>query len=772
MKSFSSYIKDKQIPADTNEVVGLLLGLSCLAFASRGSQAMTNITAPFGMFFSRIFGMGAKETPEQEKERLKKQIQDEKDKKEIEKLKKELEDLQNGKDSKEEAKKEKEASKKLDEEKMFNSKLIALNIAKQANGNEQDPEKKKKYGDLIKLQESAMYDDSGNPRKCADIEKEFKRMLPEGTDLTEFNNEMDTYLKKLEEPEFQKQLNDSLDATTAEDFNKMKTASKEAAQKIKTEIKDSVEKGEVPEFIKGVCKSVGAPEPTIENTPAMNPVLNGMEDPEMKAAKEEKAKAVETLNKAQQDLKYATSEEAKAKAKEDIHTAREKVKEANDGIAKAAENVKSKLETARKAAEEKANSAENEESRKAAFDEFKKYEGAIKKVDSDASAAKADSEKIDATQNAEDQKDKEAAEKAEAKAKADAEAAEKKKADEEEKAKKKAEEEEAKAKAKEEAEAKKKAEAEEKEKRKAEEAEAKAKKKEEDDKAKAEAKKKADEEKELNNIKTSNEKAAAKKAADEEKEKKTRDAEDTKISEIESAKKLASKDKEIAEKDKADATERQSKAAKDIEDAEQVRKEAEDGLLKAKESKNSEAIKKAQDDLKAANELKKEAMKAKTTADNDLAKADKAINAANEKIKKADKSIEDIQGKRKQREDAAEDIKASDIESYQKKLADLDPESHTAKDLKAKIEAYAKEKGKDPNELLSIKNEKDSEGRPVQKRTGPRGGKYFRTQVDGKWGEWQSGTNENLKWYLVDKLSQTVESKSSKLTEYINKVLG
>ena len=56
MKSFSSYIKDKQVPADTNEVVGLLLGLSCLAFASRGSQAMTNLTAPFANLFSGIFG--------------------------------------------------------------------------------------------------------------------------------------------------------------------------------------------------------------------------------------------------------------------------------------------------------------------------------------------------------------------------------------------------------------------------------------------------------------------------------------------------------------------------------------------------------------------------------------------------------------------------------------------------------------------------------------------------------------------------------------------
>ena len=99
----------------------------------------------------------------------------------------------------------------------------------------------------------------------------------------------------------------------------------------------------------------------------------------------------------------------------------------------------------------------------------------------------------------------------------------------------------------------------------------------------------------------------------------------------------------------------------------------------------------------------------------------------------------------------------------QKDYADAEPGSGKAKELEGKLKAANAD---------VPETETDKEGRPKQKRTGPRGGKYFRTKVDGKWGEWQSDTNENLKWYLVDKLSQTVETKSSKLTEYINKVLG
>ena len=91
----------------------------------------------------------------------------------------------------------------------------------------------------------------------------------------------------------------------------------------------------------------------------------------------------------------------------------------------------------------------------------------------------------------------------------------------------------------------------------------------------------------------------------------------------------------------------------------------------------------------------------------------------------------------------------------QDEVADLDPEKDKDK-IKEKedlLKSIAKAKGKDESEYIT-KNETSKDGKPIQKRVGPRGGHYYRTKGDDGWGTWQSGTGPN-------------ESKYSSLSSYL-----
>ena len=66
------------------------------------------------------------------------------------------------------------------------------------------------------------------------------------------------------------------------------------------------------------------------------------------------------------------------------------------------------------------------------------------------------------------------------------------------------------------------------------------------------------------------------------------------------------------------------------------------------------------------------------------------------------------------------------------------------------------------------KEDKDEHGNPRQHKTGPQGGKYYRVKIDGKWGPWNSETNEKMKSVK----SYINESKMVSLIDYLKKMVG
>lgn len=66
------------------------------------------------------------------------------------------------------------------------------------------------------------------------------------------------------------------------------------------------------------------------------------------------------------------------------------------------------------------------------------------------------------------------------------------------------------------------------------------------------------------------------------------------------------------------------------------------------------------------------------------------------------------------------------------------------------------------------KEDTDDEGNPRQHKTGPNGGKYYRVKKDGKWGPWNSLTNENNNIFKSLKLIIN-ESKIRSLKSYLKK---
>lgn len=77
----------------------------------------------------------------------------------------------------------------------------------------------------------------------------------------------------------------------------------------------------------------------------------------------------------------------------------------------------------------------------------------------------------------------------------------------------------------------------------------------------------------------------------------------------------------------------------------------------------------------------------------------------------------------------------------------IEPLKDCDKSLLDDLETVYKEddvKAKDDSDE-ELEEDTDNEGNPRQHKTGPRGGKYYRVKVDGKWGPWNSETNESFK---------------------------
>ena len=192
------------------------------------------------------------------------------------------------------------------------------------------------------------------------------------------------------------------------------------------------------------------------------------------------------------------------------------------------------------------------------------------------------------------------------------------------------------------------------------------------------------------------------------------------------------------EKDLADKTKAAEDAKKAADDAE---KELED-LNKELEGKDkdSDEYKDIQNKIKEKEQSVNKLKKAAEDAEKAKAESQKALD---------DKK----KGSKTQGEPAKkpEDYSNEEIDAMQNELSDLDPEKDKEK-IKEKedlLKSIAKAKGKSEEDFLP-KNETDSEGRQVQRKTGPRGGKYFRVKTDEGWGTWQSDTNESLHQFIYD----------------------
>ena len=110
------------------------------------------------------------------------------------------------------------------------------------------------------------------------------------------------------------------------------------------------------------------------------------------------------------------------------------------------------------------------------------------------------------------------------------------------------------------------------------------------------------------------------------------------------------------------------------------------------------------------------------------------------------------------------DYTAEEIESLQDEIANLDAEKDKDK-IKEKeelLKSIAKAKGKDEDDYLP-KNEKTKDGKVIQKKVGPKGGKYYRSKGENGWSDWQnyqtpdqlpeSKQYTNLSNYLIDKIN-------------------
>lgn len=100
----------------------------------------------------------------------------------------------------------------------------------------------------------------------------------------------------------------------------------------------------------------------------------------------------------------------------------------------------------------------------------------------------------------------------------------------------------------------------------------------------------------------------------------------------------------------------------------------------------------------------------------------------------------------------------------------IEPLKDCDKSLLDDLETVYKEddvKTKDDSDE-ELEEDTDNEGNPRQHKTGPQGGKYYRVKIDGKWGPWNSETNESFK--SIQNL--LTESNIISLNSYLNERLS
>lgn len=104
-----------------------------------------------------------------------------------------------------------------------------------------------------------------------------------------------------------------------------------------------------------------------------------------------------------------------------------------------------------------------------------------------------------------------------------------------------------------------------------------------------------------------------------------------------------------------------------------------------------------------------------------------------------------------------------EIEDIQDELADLDPEKdkEKIKEKEAILKAVAKAKDKNENDLIPKIETKEGK-KPIQKKVGPRGAKYYRRKDDSGWTGWV--------WYKTD--SDIKESNYESLKKFITDSLN
>jgi hypothetical protein len=97
-------------------------------------------------------------------------------------------------------------------------------------------------------------------------------------------------------------------------------------------------------------------------------------------------------------------------------------------------------------------------------------------------------------------------------------------------------------------------------------------------------------------------------------------------------------------------------------------------------------------------------------------------------------------------------------------MANLDPEKDKdkIKEMEDKLKDAAKKAGKDESEYL-MKTDTDKDGKQRQRKTGPRGGKYYRVKGDDGWGDWISGEpNECLSSNIKNNINESCNKNSLK----------
>lgn len=196
------------------------------------------------------------------------------------------------------------------------------------------------------------------------------------------------------------------------------------------------------------------------------------------------------------------------------------------------------------------------------------------------------------------------------------------------------------------------------------------------------------------------------------------------------------------------------KERKKIEDSENNIKELQKRIDSGKKEDDIEDLKKQLKDLKQERD---ELVKNSIVGQASPAVAETIIDNTTEDKPEGEK--EDKPKGEKEPKDYTND----EIEKIQDALADLDEEKDKDK-IKEKeelLKSIAKDKGKDESDYLP-KNEKTKDGKVIQKKVGPMGGKYYRSKGKNGWSNWQnyqtpdqlpeSKQYNNLSKYLIDKI--------------------